>query len=67
MNGNEVFAQRNTAHKPLFLLIVKAGQSAVVFLRNARRCEYVVFQLPLCVCKIYHKEGQQKHSLVAAL
>ena len=52
---------------PRFLGVVKADQSAVVFLCKARRSKYVIIQLPFCVCHVYHKERQQKHSFISAL
>ncbi len=48
-----------------FLLIVKTGQGAVVFLCDTRRRENIIFQFPLRVCHVYHKERKKKHSLVA--
>ena len=54
-------------HKPRFLLVVKAGQGAVVLLCNARRREYVIFQFPLRVRHVHHKERQEEHSFIPAL
>ena len=38
--------------KPLFLPVVKAGQNAVVFLRDCRRSKYFVIQFLLGICKV---------------
>ena len=67
LNGDKVLPKRNRGHKARFLQIVKAGQSAVIFLCKARRSEYVIIQFPLRVCHVYHKERQQEHSFISAL
>ena len=36
----------------LFLPVVKAGQNAVVFLRDCRRSKYFVIQFLLGICKV---------------
>ena len=64
MNGDKVLSKRDRGHKARFLQIVKAGQSAVIFLCKARRSEYVIIQFPLRVCHVYHKERQQEHSFI---
>ena len=46
---------------------VQTAQSAVVFLRDTAHGKHIVFQ-PLAVrSKVYHRKGQQKHSLIAGL
>lgn len=49
---DKVFPQRDRGHKPLFLPVVKAGQNAVVFLRDCRRSKYFVIQFLLGICKV---------------
>ena len=64
---NPVVAEGQTGHKALFLLEVQSLQKAVVLLHDTRYGEQVVVQLSAGGGGIYHKEGQKKHSLVAAL
>ena len=64
---NPVVAEGQTGHKALLLLEVQPLQKAVVLLHDTRYCEQVVVQLSAGGGGIYHKEGQKKHSLVAAL
>ena len=59
--------QREAAHQPLLLPEIKAGKLAVVLLSDGGRLKYVVVKLLAAACRIDHDEGQQKHTLVAAL
>ena len=52
LDMDKVFPQRDRGHKPLFLPVVKAGQNAVVFLRDCRRSKYFVIQFLLGICKV---------------
>ena len=67
LDMDKVFPQRDRGHKPLFLPVVRAGQNAVVFLRDCRRSKYFVIQFLLGICKVEDKQPKQKHSFVAAL
>ena len=64
---NAVVAEGQAGHKALFLLKVQPLQNAVVFLHDTRHREQVVVQLPAGGGGVHHKEGQEEHSLVAAL
>ena len=64
---NAVDTQGQSRHEAVLLLKVQPHQGAVIFLRHACRTEKVILQLLLAVCKIYHQEGQQEHSLISAL
>ena len=44
-----------------------AAQGAVVFLRDAAHREHIVFKPLPGGSEVYHRKGQQEHSLVAAL
>ena len=62
-----VVTKGQRGNKALFLLPVQTAQSAVVFLRDTAHGKHIVFQ-PLAVrSKVYHRKGQQKHSLIAGL
>ena len=60
-------SQRQTAHNALFLLEVKAGQYAVVFLRHASGTENIVVQLPCGASVVKDKECGKEKTLVSVL
>ena len=67
LNFNAVIAKGQRGHKALLLLPVQPLDGAVVFLCDAAHGKHIVFQ-PLTVgCKVYHRKGQQKHSLIPGL
>ena len=47
--------------------LVQTAQSAVVCLRDAAHGKHIVFQPLASSGKVYHRKGQQKHSLIAGL
>ncbi len=61
-----VVAESQRGHKALLLLPVQPLEGAVVFLRDAAHGKHIVFQLA-SRGKVYHRKGQQKHSLIAGL
>ena len=62
-----VEAEGERGHKALFLLEVQPPDCAVVFLRDTRYSEKLIFKLFPGGSHIDNKEGQKKHSLISAL
>ena len=67
LNLSQVLCQRETAHKPLFLLEVQAAQITVVLLCNAGCLEHIGFQLLQRFSGVHHQKSNQEHSLILAL
>ena len=67
LNFNAVVAQHQRGHKALLLLPIQAAQGAVVFLCDAAHREHIVFQPLAGGREVYHRKGQQEHSLIAGL
>ena len=62
-----VIAQGQGGHEALLLLPVQPLQCTVVFLRDAAHREDVVFQPLAGGGKVYHREREKEHPLVAGL
>ena len=67
LNFNAVVTESQRGHKALLLLPVQTAQGAVVFLRDAAYREHIIFKPLPGGSEVYHRKGQQEHSLVAAL
>ena len=67
LNFDLVDAQRQAAHKALFLLVVQTDKGTVVFLRHTGGLKHVVAQFLLGVGHVQHKECQHEKALVAGL
>ena len=67
LNFDLVDAQRQAAHKALFLLVVQTDKGTVVFLRHTGGLKHIVAQLLFGIGHVQHKERQHEKALVAGL
>ena len=67
LNFDLVDAQRQAAHKALFLLVVQADKGTVVFLRHTGGLKHVIAQLLFGVGHVHHKERQHEKALISGL
>ena len=67
LNFDLVDAQRQAAHKALFLLVVQTDKGTVVFLRHTGSLKHIVAQLLFGIGHVQHKKRQHEKALVAGL
>ena len=67
LNFDLVDAQRQAAHKTLFLLVVQTDKGTVVFLRHTGGLKHIVAQLLFGVGHVQHKECQHEKALISGL